>query len=54
MTLFADDSLVFKKLIYEMRFDPASSRYALFGPFYVGIRFEPAALGNVLATGVAS
>ena len=52
--LFADDALVFKKLIYEMRFDPASSRYALFGPFYVGIRFAPASLGDVLRTGVAS
>src|SRR5207253_5327550 len=45
VTLFADDPLVFKKLVYEMRFDPASSRYALFGPFYVGIRFAPGALG---------
>jgi hydrogen peroxide-dependent heme synthase len=52
VTLFADDPLVFKKLIYEMRFDAASSRYALFGPFYVGIRFAPAALGQVLAQGV--
>jgi len=52
VTLFADDPLVFKKLIYEMRFDPASSRYALFGPFYVGIRFAPAALGDVLRAGV--
>jgi chlorite dismutase len=52
VTLFADDPLVFKKLIYEMRFDPASSRYALFGPFYVGIRFAPTALGEVLRTGV--
>jgi chlorite dismutase len=51
VTLFADDPLVFKKLIYEMRFDPASSRFALFGPFYVGIRFEPAALGRVLTSG---
>ena len=54
VTLFADDPLVFKKLIYEMRFDPASSRYALFGAFYVGIRFAPAALGDVLRTGVGS
>ncbi len=54
VTLFADDPLVFKKLIYEMRFDPASSRYALFGPFYVGIRFAPAALGEVLRSGVAA
>ena len=51
VTLFADDPLVFKKLIYEMRFDPASSRYALFGPFYVGIRFAPGALGQALAPG---
>ena len=54
VTLFADDPLVFKKLVYEMRFDPASSRYALFGPFYVGIRFAPAALGEVLRAGVAT
>ena len=49
---FADDPLVFKKLIYEMRFDEASAEYAEFGPFYVGIRFAPAALGEVLRRGV--
>jgi chlorite dismutase len=54
VSLFADDPLVFKKLIYEMRFDPASSRYALFGPFYVGIRFPAQALADVLAGGVAT
>ena len=54
VTLFADDPLVFKKLVYEMRFDPASSRYALFGPFYTAIRFAPAALGEVLRTGGAA
>jgi hydrogen peroxide-dependent heme synthase len=48
VTLFADDPLVFKKLIYEMRFDPASSRFAEFGPFYVGLRLAPSALGDVL------
>src|ERR1700680_2073952 len=31
--LFADDPLVFKKLIYEMRFDEVSAVYALFGHF---------------------
>ena len=36
--LFADDPLVFKKLIYEMRFDEVSAVYALFGAFYVGLR----------------
>jgi chlorite dismutase len=37
--LFADDPLVFKKLVYEMRFDEASAVYGVFGPFYVGLRF---------------
>jgi chlorite dismutase len=38
--LFADDPLVFKRLIYEMRFDEVSAIYALFGAFYVGRRME--------------
>ena len=38
--LFADDPLVFKKLIYELRFDEASVWYAEFGPFYVGLQFS--------------
>jgi len=46
--LFADDPLVFKKLIYEMRFDEVSADYALFGTFYVGIRCQAAELGNWL------
>ncbi len=36
VTLFADDSLQFKKLVYEMRFDEVSARYGDFGAFYVG------------------
>ncbi|MGP8142957.1 MAG: hydrogen peroxide-dependent heme synthase [Terriglobales bacterium] len=36
--LFADNPLVFKKLIYEMRFDQVSAVYALFGSFYIGLR----------------
>jgi hydrogen peroxide-dependent heme synthase len=39
--LFADDPLVFKKLIYEMRFDEASADYGEFGPFYTGVQFSP-------------
>jgi chlorite dismutase len=46
--LFADDPLVFKQLVYEMRFDESSARYAEFGPFYVGIRLEPAGLGRLI------
>lgn len=36
VTLFADDALTFKKLVYEMRFDEVSARYGDFGEFYVG------------------
>jgi hydrogen peroxide-dependent heme synthase len=46
--LFADDPLVFKKLIYEMRFDEVSAVYALFGQFYVGVRVAAAKLENLL------
>jgi chlorite dismutase len=38
--LYADDPLTFKKLIYEMRFDEASSRYAEFGAFWTGVQFS--------------
>ena len=47
--LFADDPLVFKKLIYEMRFDEVSAVYALFGSFYVGIRCPASELAQWLA-----
>ncbi|HVR27055.1 MAG TPA: hydrogen peroxide-dependent heme synthase [Candidatus Polarisedimenticolia bacterium] len=47
--LFANDPLVFKKLIYEMRFDHVSAVYALFGQFYVGVRCPAAALGKLLS-----
>ena len=46
--LFADDPLVFKKLVYEMRFDEASAVYGLFGTFYLGLRFPAAKLGTLL------
>src|SRR5271165_3072284 len=44
--LFAADPLVFKKLIYEMRFDQVSAEYALFGQFFVGLRIPLAKLGE--------
>jgi hydrogen peroxide-dependent heme synthase len=47
--LFADDPIVFKKLVYEMRFDEASASYAKFGPFYIGIRLAPGALGQLFS-----
>jgi peroxiredoxin len=46
--LFAPDPLVFKKLIYEMRFDEASAKFAEFGPFYTGLQFAPGHLSSYL------
>jgi chlorite dismutase len=46
--LFAEDPLVFKKLIYEMRFDEVSAMYAQFGHFYIGIRCPAAEIGKLL------
>ena len=46
--LFARDPLVFKKLIYEMRFDEASAKFAEFGPFYTGLQFAPGQLAAFL------
>jgi chlorite dismutase len=46
--LFADDPLVFKKLIYEMRWDEVSAVYALFGAFFVGVRCPAAELDRLL------
>jgi chlorite dismutase/heme-degrading monooxygenase HmoA len=48
VTLFADDPVNIKDIVYEMRFDEASSRYGEFGQFYVGRRFPPADLGAFL------
>jgi len=46
--LFAEDPLVFKKLIYEMRFDEVSAVYALFGTFYIGLRIPAAEIASIL------
>jgi chlorite dismutase len=46
--LFAEDPVVFKRLIYEMRFDEVSAVYALFGAFYIGRRAAAADLEKLL------
>ena len=46
--LFAEDPVVFKKLIYEMRFDEVSAVYALFGQFFLGMRLPVERLGHWL------
>jgi chlorite dismutase len=40
VTLLADDPKAIKDVVHDMRFDEASARYAIFGPFTVGIRGE--------------
>jgi chlorite dismutase len=46
--LYADDPLVFKKLVYEMRFDEASARYGDFGAFWAGLQFTSGELAVFL------
>jgi peroxiredoxin len=46
--LYADDPMVFKKLIYEMRFDEASAKYGDFGDFFSGVQFSLDQLGTYL------
>ena len=49
VTLFASDALDIKKLIYEMRFDEVSAKYADFGAFYVGTRITADSLLEVFS-----
>jgi chlorite dismutase len=46
--LFADDPVIFKKLIYEMRFDEVSGVFSNFGAFYVGLRCAASELPTLL------
>ena len=48
VTLFARDPKSIRDVVYEMRFDPASALYAEFGTFYIGLRFAPDELADVL------
>jgi hydrogen peroxide-dependent heme synthase len=41
VTLLADDPGALKDIVYEMRFDEVSARYAEFGPFITGLVLEP-------------
>ncbi|YCM46231.1 hydrogen peroxide-dependent heme synthase [Verrucomicrobiaceae bacterium 227] len=38
VTLLAKDTLEIKNIVYEMRFDEVSARYAEFGDFYIGMQ----------------
>jgi len=41
VTLLADDPKALRDIVYEMRFDEVSARYAEFGPFVTGLVLEP-------------
>ncbi len=49
VTLWGDDLVDMKDLLYEMRFDPSTSQFAEFGSFYVGRRFPPSDLPALLS-----
>ncbi len=42
VTLWARNPEFLQQIVYRMRFDEASARYAQFGPFYVGYQATPA------------
>lgn len=48
VTLFSDDALQFKKLVYEMRFDEVSARFGEFGSFFVGNLLTGESLAKLL------
>lgn len=49
VTLFTEDMVAVKDLLTTMRFDPSTSKFAEFGPFYVADRFSPEELPAVMA-----
>ncbi|MFC7201339.1 heme-binding protein [Halospeciosus flavus] len=48
VTLFSEDPVHLKDIVYEMRFDEGSSKYGEFGEFLVGRRFPPSDLDAFL------
>jgi peroxiredoxin len=48
VTLFSRDLKAIRDIVYELRYDPASALYGLFGSFYIGVRFQPDQLASVL------
>jgi chlorite dismutase len=48
VTLWARNPLFLKDIVYTMRFDESSARYALFGDFYFGYILPPGELWEVL------
>ncbi len=49
VTLLSDDPIYFKKLVYEMRFDEVSARFAEFGQFFIGTLVDENRIKDYLA-----
>ncbi len=48
VSLFAKTTSSIKEIVYEMRFDAVSVKYAEFGEFFIGIQMAPKALAERL------
>lgn len=48
VSLFAKTTSSIKEIVYEMRFDEVSVKYAAFGEFFIGIQMPPVALAERL------
>jgi hydrogen peroxide-dependent heme synthase len=53
VTLFAHDVADLKRIVYQLRYDEASARFAEFGPFVIGLRRAPADLVREVGLPVA-
>jgi len=53
VTLWARNPEYLKQIVYRMRFDEASAKYAEFGPFYTGYICQPADMLNHCRVGVS-
>lgn len=51
VTLFARDPLEFKRIVTEMRYDEASSKYGEFGRFFTGVRIATEDWSELLSVG---
>jgi chlorite dismutase len=51
VTLFATEPTALKDVVYELRYDEVSARYADFGPFIVGLLCAPPELEILSRTG---
>lgn len=49
VSLFCDNPLQFKKLIYDTRFDEVSAKYGVFGSFYIGNLLQPKEINHYFA-----